>query len=80
MGRSWVIEGKVVKGEQRGRKIGYPTCNIKFNNYDFAKLGVILLLSSLIKKKRIANIGIDQHLMEETLLRSKYIWIKSKLI
>ncbi len=44
----------------RGRKIGFPTCNINLNNYIVPKLGVysVLINSNKFKKKRgIANIG-----------------------
>ena len=59
LGRSWVIEGKVVKGDQRGKKIGYPTCNINFNNYILPRLGVyaVLVETNSFKKKGIANAG-----------------------
>ena len=59
LGRPWCIEGEVVKGEQRGRKIGYPTCNIKLNSYTLPKLGVysIWVLIDKSKKRGIANIG-----------------------
>jgi riboflavin kinase/FMN adenylyltransferase len=59
LGRNWSIEGKVVKGNQRGRKIGFPTCNIRLNDYVLPKLGVyaVLVENNLFKKKGIANIG-----------------------
>ena len=40
LGRPWSVEGEVIKGEQRGRVIGFPTCNIKLNSYTLPKLGV----------------------------------------
>jgi len=59
LGRPWAIEGEVVKGEQRGRKIGFPTCNIKWDSYVLPKLGVywVQVESKNFKKKGIANIG-----------------------
>jgi riboflavin kinase / FMN adenylyltransferase len=41
LGRPFQIKGKVVKGDQRGRTIGYPTANIQFDeNYLIPKVGV----------------------------------------
>ena len=40
LGRSWCIVGKVIKGQRRGRKIGFPTCNLKLNDYVVPKRGV----------------------------------------
>ena len=59
LGRPWCIEGKVIKGNQRGRKIGFPTCNIKLNPYTLPKLGVYSVWVEInkLKKKGIANIG-----------------------
>ena len=59
LGREWSVEGKVIKGEQRGRKIGFPTCNLKLNDYILPKLGVysVSVLINKSKKKGIANIG-----------------------
>ena len=59
LGRTWSVEGVVVKGEQRGRKIGFPTCNIKLNAYTMPKLGVysVWVQINSLKKKGIANIG-----------------------
>ena len=40
LGRPWSTKGKVIKGQKRGRKIGFPTCNIKWGSYALPKLGV----------------------------------------
>tara|TARA_B110000881_G_scaffold218222_1_gene237303 strand:+ start:1777 stop:2685 length:909 start_codon:yes stop_codon:yes gene_type:complete len=59
LGRPWCIEGVVIKGEQRGRLIGFPTCNLKLNNYIVPRLGVysVEVSVSKYKKRGIANIG-----------------------
>ena len=59
LGRSWSVEGKVIKGMRRGRKIGFPTCNIKLKDYVIPKLGVysVTVVCKDFKKKGIANIG-----------------------
>ena len=59
LGRSWSIIGKVIKGKRRGRKIGFPTCNIELKNYIIPKLGVysVKVESKYFRKKGIANIG-----------------------
>ncbi len=57
--RYWCIIGKVVKGNQRGRLIGFPTCNINLNNYIVPRLGVYSVIAETnnFRKKGIANIG-----------------------
>ena len=40
LGRNWSVTGKVIKGQRRGRKIGFPTCNLKLNDYVVPKHGV----------------------------------------
>ena len=59
LGRPWSIEGTVIKGKQRGRLIGFPTCNIKLNDYVIPKLGVYSVTVNVnkINRKGIANIG-----------------------
>ena len=61
LGREWSIEGKVLKGRQLGKKIGFPTANIDIEDYILAKPGVYAVK---IKKKNssksingIANLG-----------------------
>ena len=60
LGRFWTIEGIVKRGEKRGRKIGFPTCNLDLSNYIVPKLGVYsakVIIDKKIKKKSIVNIG-----------------------
>ncbi len=59
LGRSWCVKGKVIKGMKRGRKIGFPTCNVKLKDYILPKLGVysVVVKTNYFKKKGIANIG-----------------------
>ena len=59
LNRNWVVDGKVIKGNKRGRKIGFPTCNLKMGDYVVPRLGVysVKVKSSDFNKKGIANIG-----------------------
>ena len=59
LNRKWCIVGKVIKGEKRGRKIGFPTCNVELSNYTIPKLGVysVTVETNSFKKRGIANIG-----------------------
>ena len=60
LGRNWCIEGRVEKGRQLGKKIGFPTCNIDIKNYKIPKIGVYAVKISSINKRKlkgIANIG-----------------------
>lgn len=40
LGRPWEIEGRVIKGDQRGRQIGFPTANVALDDYVEPALGV----------------------------------------
>jgi riboflavin kinase / FMN adenylyltransferase len=59
LNREWKVEGKVIKGKKRGRKIGFPTCNLKLNEYIVPRLGVyaVKINGAKFNKKGIANIG-----------------------
>ena len=59
LNRHWCVEGKVIKGKKRGRKIGFPTCNLNLNNYVIPKLGVyaVRVNTDNFNKNGIANIG-----------------------
>ena len=82
LGRPWSVIGKVIKGQQRGRKIGFPTCNIKWNSYALLKLGVyaVKVDSKNFKKRGIANIGYRPTFNGKTLLLEVNIFgIKTNL-
>ena len=53
LNRPWSVIGKVIQGMKRGRKIGFPTCNVKLGNYIIPKLGVysVIVETNQYKKK-----------------------------
>ena len=59
--RNWSIDGKVQKGRQVGKKIGFPTANIDIKDYVLAKPGVYAVKARKMKNldyiKGIANLG-----------------------
>ena len=59
--RNWSIDGKVQKGRQIGKKIGFPTANIDIKDYVLAKPGVYAVKARKMKNsnyiKGIANLG-----------------------
>ncbi len=59
--RNWSIIGKVQKGKQLGKKIGFPTANIDIKDYILAKPGVYAIKAQKQKSsnyiKGIANLG-----------------------
>ena len=61
LNRKWSIEGKVQKGRQLGKKIGFPTANIDIKDYILACPGVYAVKAKVKKSskyiKGIANLG-----------------------
>jgi len=59
LNRNWSIKGKVIKGQKRGRKIGFPTCNLKLGSYAIPRLGVyaVKVKTNNTNNNGIANIG-----------------------
>ena len=70
LNRNWSIEGKVIRGHKRGRKMGFPTCNLKIDNYVVPKLGVysVKVKTTKFDKNGIANIGYRPTFKGERLL------------
>ena len=59
LNRNWSVEGKVIKGQKRGRKIGFPTCNLKLSSYVIPRLGVyaVKVKTNNFSRNGVANIG-----------------------
>ena len=61
LNRNWSIEGKVQKGKQLGKKIGFPTANIDIKDYVLASPGVYAVRTKVVKSSKfirgIANLG-----------------------
>ena len=59
LGRPYSIEGRVVRGQQLGRKLGFPTANLDLNFYKLVPLGVYAVRVRVGRKwyKGICNIG-----------------------
>jgi len=67
LGRNWCITGKVEKGKQQGREIGFPTANLSLKNFLKPPLGVYISRLKIINSKNpeicndwlpsISNIG-----------------------
>ena len=61
LNRNWSIEGKVQKGQELGKRIGFPTANIDINDYVLACPGVYAVRVKIKKNsktaKGIANLG-----------------------
>ncbi len=61
LNRNWSIVGKVQKGKQLGKKIGFPTANIDIKDYILACPGVYAVKVKIYGKnnflKGIANLG-----------------------
>ncbi len=61
LNRKWSIHGKVQRGRQLGKKIGFPTANIDIKNYVMARPGVYAVRVKIMGKNNylngIANLG-----------------------
>ena len=80
LNRKWEIIGKVVKGSQRGRKIGFPTCNIKLYDYVIPRLGVysVKIYNKNFIHDGISNIGYRPTFNGQSLLLETNIFGISK--
>ena len=59
LGRLYTLEGRVVRGEKLGRKLGFPTANLDINFYKLLPLGVFAVKVRVGRRfyRGICNIG-----------------------
>tara|TARA_B100000902_G_scaffold198118_1_gene189069 strand:+ start:1165 stop:2094 length:930 start_codon:yes stop_codon:yes gene_type:complete len=76
--RKWSIVGKVEKGRQIGKKIGFPTCNLNIKDYVLAKPGVYAVRVKINNTdkfiKGIANLGYRPTFNQKTLLLEVHLF------
>ena len=78
LNRSWSIEGRVQKGKQLGKKIGFPTANIDIKDYILACPGVyavkVKVSKSLKSIRGIANLGYRPTFNEKKILLEVHLF------
>ncbi len=60
LGRPYGIEGQIIRGDRRGRTIGFPTANLKPRNRVIPKFGVYATANLIdgVWRKSITNVGV----------------------
>ena len=60
LGRPYGIEGQIVRGDQRGRTIGFPTANLRPRNRVIPKYGVYATANLIggVWRRSITNVGV----------------------
>ena len=82
LGRDWAVTGTVIKGDQRGRTIGFPTANIVIKNLQHPAFGVYAVEIDIDDGKStprkladgVANIGIRPTFEERGVLCEAHLF------
>tara|TARA_Y100000590_G_scaffold29452_1_gene32879 strand:- start:493 stop:1428 length:936 start_codon:yes stop_codon:yes gene_type:complete len=78
LNRNWSIEGRVEKGRQMGKTVGFPTCNIDIKDYVLACPGVyavkIYKRNKIFPLKGIANLGYRPTFNQKKILLEVHIF------
>ena len=81
LGKKWTVEGVVIRGKKRGRKLGFPTCNINFKDYIIPKFGVYAVnvkSAGINLRSGVANVGIRPTFKGKKVLLEVHIFNFSK--
>jgi len=78
LGWNYFLSGRVIKGDMRGRQLGFPTANLKINNTDklIPKNGVYFIKIFLDKKQYFGFLNIG---FRPTFVESKDIFIEAHI-
>jgi riboflavin kinase/FMN adenylyltransferase len=57
LGRPFAIEGQVARGQQLGRKLGFPTANVPLGDYVIPKLGVYATRTRLLDGRQVPGVS-----------------------
>jgi len=84
LSRTWSVDGNVVKGKGRGRKLGYRTCNMIVRNYLLPKFGIYAVKIFIKNFNKIYNgiayLGSRPTYKEKKIILETYIFgIKKNL-
>jgi len=80
LGHWWAIEGEVIKGDQRGRTIDFPTANIAMGRYLHPAHGVYAIKSEILNGDHagtydgVANLGRRPTFDKEDVLLESYLF------
>ena len=82
LGRDWAVTGTVIKGDQRGRKIGFPTANIALETLQQPAFGVYAVEVDIDDGQAtrqsppigIANIGVRPTFEKKTVLCEAHLF------
>ena len=82
LNREWSIDGKVIKGRQLGKKIGFPTANVDIKDYIIAKPGVYAVRAKKQNTTKfirgIANLGFRPTFNQKKILLEVHLFNFSK--
>jgi len=80
LGHKWLIKGKVISGDKRGREIGFPTANMEVQDFMEIKFGVYAVKIEIdgYIYNGISNYGIRPTFDGEKLLLETYLFDFSK--
>ena len=76
LGHKWLIKGKVISGDKRGREIGFPTANMEVQDFMEIKFGVYAVKIEIegYIYNGISNYGIRPTFDGEKLLLETYLF------
>lgn len=79
LGHWWTVNGKIVSGEQRGRRIGFPTANVEFPDSIIPAYGVYAVRARLDGAGEklfdgVANIGVRPTFGETTVMLEAHLF------